>query len=387
LFTGLVLGGALLPLLAGCDSMSFTPPRPPGLAGGPGGAAPIVNPTSTTTSPSPAPTATTVAAASTESTGSKTPSVSRTRLIELLLAHPPGIDRQYLAQFLRRDAGVNKCGFRFTSHDLKKPMTPAQLAEAIRAAAARSTGALILEPIDAPEVTEALHEAEARGLPIVLLDSSLPASSPGKFYPVVSITGFPEAGKQIVEAVIDDAQLLNLPADSAILVLEYHQKDFYSKPRLDSLISALKAAGRKYEVVTYDGDQTVALELAKAYVKDHPKTSIILADYDFGITAAYQTFAQVWKESKRSIVRGGYGACDIRLDEMIVQMTEAVADRNMEAYSRKALLLALDMMAGKAVPERIDLPVRFIRNPHRNPPSLTPQMREKKGLPPEPPNG
>jgi hypothetical protein len=42
-------------------------------------------------------------------------------------------------------------------------------------------------------------------------------------------------------------------------------------------------------------------------------------------------------------------------------------------------------MDGKPVPERVELPIQLILNPHRAPPHLTPEVREKRNLPPEKP--
>jgi ABC-type sugar transport system substrate-binding protein len=371
---GLAVGVAGLVLLPGCDSMSFTPPRPAGLSSGPTEAAPV-----TTAAPSAAPAADVSTAA-----GSKTSSVSRTRLVELLVAQPPDLDRENLVLSLRRESGVNKCGFRFNGQNLKKPMTPAELAAAIRAAASRSTGALILEPIDAPEVRDALREAKGKGLPIVLLDTTIPDSSPGKFYPSVSMTGFTGAGKQVVEATIEDAGRLHLQADSPVLVLENRQKDRYSQERLEALVSALKAAGRRYEIVAHDGDQKSATDAALKYLHDHPKASIILADHENGVAGAYHAFIDVWKASQRNVVRGGFAACDGRLDDMIVQMTEAVANRNGEEYARKILALALNQMEGKTASERVEVPIRFIRNAPKTPPSPKRMPEEGKRQAPKP---
>ena len=105
---------------------------------------------------------------------------------------------------MRRETGIKKCAFRVYPRD-NQPVSPVQLAGEIRTAANRSTGALILEPVDVPEVREALREAESRGLGVVLLDSPLPATSPGKPYPFVTFKGFAEAAKQLVETVADDA--------------------------------------------------------------------------------------------------------------------------------------------------------------------------------------
>lgn len=363
---------AVLGLLPGCDSMSFTPPRPAGLIGTPGEAAPLTTATATSAS-----------SADSSSTAPKASSASRTRLIELLVAQPPNVDRGFLAQSLRIDAGVNKCGFRFTGQGLKKPMTAAELAAAIRASESRSTGALILEPIDAPEVRSALHEVAAKGLSIVLLDTAIPALSPGKYYPSVTFTGFTEAGKQVVDAMIEDARHLKLPEDAPILLLEYREKDPYSRQRLESLISALKAAGRRHDVVTFAG-QEEAEEAALKYLNDHPQANIILTDFDFGIAGVYQAFTKVYEASQRVVIRGGYGSSDARLDALLVQMTEALANRNTDGFERTVLDLALKQMEGKPVPERVEVPVRFIRNPQRTPMKRNPVARDPRDLTPLP---
>ncbi len=195
----LVLGVAALGVLPGCDSTSFVPPRPPELSRSPAAAAKTSG-----AAPSPSvPPATTSPAAAAGAKPLPTPT-ARARLVELILARPASLDRSYLEQFLRRETGIKKCAFRVFSPQDNEPMSPGQLAGKIRTAAKRSTGALILEPVDAPEVREALREAESRGLGVVLLDSPLPATSSGKPNPFVTFKGFAEAAKQLVETVADE---------------------------------------------------------------------------------------------------------------------------------------------------------------------------------------
>lgn len=367
-FAGSLFAAALLALLPGCGWMSFTPPRPAELDGGPVSAVPV-----TGAGPSsPVPVGSTPAAKD-STAGAKKP--ARPKFVELLLSRPPDIDRLYFAQFLRRDAGLNKCGLRVTGENLKKPMTPVELATAIRAAASGSIGALILEPIDAPEVRAALHDAEARGLSIVLLDTPLPASSPGKNYPTLSFTGFTEAGRSIVEAVIQDGKAQKLPTDSPILVLESKTKELTSQARLDSLLTALKASGRKYEVLAYEGDSEVVSKLVDRYLKEHPKAAIIVSDSDAGVIGAFQSSVSLRKSGERMVVLGGFAACDSRLNDLIQRLTPALADRNIEGYARKALQTSLDLMDGKPAPERVELPVPFLRKVLTTPPTFTPQLR------------
>src|SRR5208337_3853196 len=307
----LVLGIAALGVLPGCDSTSFVPSRPPELSGSSTAAA---RPSGAALSPSVPPATTTPAAAA----GTRSPATptARARLVELILARPASLDRLYLEQFLRRETGLKKCAFRLVSPQDNEPMSPGQFASEIRTAANRSTGALILEPVDVPEVREALREAESRGLGILLLDSPLPATSPGKPYPFVTFKGFAEAAKQLVETMADDARVLHLPADGT-LVVENRDKDFYSRDRLESITSALKAAGRAYDIVSFDGEEKEAAKLVLEYLKTHPKLTVILADHDFGVAGAFNAREQWRKTSKNMFAIGGYFACDARLSQHV----------------------------------------------------------------------
>ena len=234
----LFLGIAALAALPGCDSNAFVPARPPELITSP----PSVAATSGKTSSVAVPT-TPVPGADGLAKTTATPA-TRARLVQLIQARPANLDEAYLEQTLRRETGAKKCAFRVANMIDEKPLSPEQVASEIRTAASRSTGALILEPVDVPEVREALHEAEAKGLKIVLLDSPLPSSSPAKPYPVVTYKGFAEAAKKLVESIASDVKTMQLPADGTILVVENRDKDFYSRDRLESITGALKAAGR-----------------------------------------------------------------------------------------------------------------------------------------------
>ncbi|MGA9924021.1 MAG: sugar ABC transporter substrate-binding protein [Isosphaeraceae bacterium] len=364
----LVLGIAALGVLPGCDSTSFVPSRPPELSPSPTAAAKTSG-----AAPSPwVPPATTTPAAAAGTKTPATPTVVRARLVELILARPASLDRSYLEQFLRRETGIKKCAFRVYPRD-NQPVSPVQLAGEIRTAANRSTGALILEPVDVPEVREALREAESRGLGVVLLDSPLPATSPGKPYPFVTFKGFAEAAKQLVETVADDARVLRLPADGTTLVIENRDQDSYSRDRLESITSALKAAGRAYDIVSFDGEQKGATEVVLEYLKTHPKLTVILADHDFGVAGAFDAREQ-WKKTNKNIFAiGGYFACDVRLTQRVKDHVQGLVDRNVEGYARKALQVALDLMDGKPVPERALVDVRFIHTP---PPFIPPPSSE-----------
>jgi ABC-type sugar transport system substrate-binding protein len=225
-----------------------------------------------------------------------------------------------------------------------------------------------------------LHDAEEAGLPVVLLDSPLPPSSSGKPYPLVTSKGFADAGKQLVEVVTDDARLMRLPADGTTLVIENRDKDPYSRDRLQSITSALKAAGRAYDLVSFEGDQKAATEVVMEYLKGHPKVTVILADQDFGLAGAFNVREDARKKATSIMFAlGGYSACDVRLAQLVKDQTQGLVDRNVEGYARKVFQVAMDLMDGKPAPERSEVDVHFIHNPPpSNLPPETEETRKKK---------
>jgi ABC-type sugar transport system substrate-binding protein len=306
-------------------------------------------------------------------------------LVELILSQPPDIDRHFLAQFLRRDTGIKKCAFRLVTPEQNAPMTATQLVEAIKKAAAGPTGGLIVEAIDAPEVRDALREAESKGLPVVVLDSPGPSSTSGRTIPYVTFKGFADSGKRLLQAAIDDVKLLHLPADGPICLLQNREEDRYSRQRLESLTSALKAAGTKCEVIAFDGQQKGAFEASTSYIKSHPKLAMILADDDFGVAGAFQAYLELRKSSKRKLIVGGFAACDARLDPLVKEGATVLVDRNVEGYAREALQLALGRMDGIPTPDRAEVGLPFVHNA----PELAPDADEKalvpRGAPSPPP--
>ena len=152
----------------------------------------------------------------------------------------------------------------------------------------------------------------------------------------MTFKGFAEAAKQLVETVADDARVLRLPADGTTLVIENRDQDSYSRDRLESITSALKAAGGAYDIVSFDGEQKGATEVVLEYLKTHPKLTVILADHDFGVAGAFDAREQ-WKKTNKNIFAiGGYFACDVRLTQSVKNHVQGLVDRNVEGYARKA---------------------------------------------------
>lgn len=344
---GLVL--ALL-VAGGCDSLSFTPPRPAELTAPAKSTAPV-RPGASSPAPADSPA---------KAVAAKTPK-ARARLVELIVSQPPDVDRLYLEQFLRRDVGVQKFAFRSTKPEKDTPMSPEAVARAIRAAIDRGAGAIIIEAIDAPEVREALREAESQGIAIVLLDVAVPSSSPGKPYPRIVFKGFEEKGRRLVEGALEEARLLRFPADGTIAIVRSKRKDPYSDQRFESIIVPLKQAGRKFEVIEIEAENKQSA-LVTAFLNAHPDTIILLYDEDYGLAAAHEARRKWVEAGHREIILAGYTACDIRLDILVKSKSSAMVDRNIEGYTRKALQLALDQIDGKSVPDILEVEMPFLRN-------------------------
>jgi ABC-type sugar transport system substrate-binding protein len=341
----LALAAVVLALAPACDSSSFTPPRPPELSGAP------APPTGPPSAPS----------AATTPGRAETPAPARSRLVELILSQP-NADRLFLAQFLRRDTGLKRCAFRLTVPESGQSFSAPQLAAAIRSAAGRSTGAIIVEPIDDQEVRKALSDARAKGVAVVLLDRTLPTSSPGTSFPYATLTGFEQGGKEVVAAVTDDAKLFKFPPEARIVVLENRTKDLHSQRRLDALTSALKAAGCPFDLLSFDGEQKGAHEALSEYLKTH-KLCMVFGDDEYGLSGAFQLLAERHTKGKREFLIGGFAACDARLDEYVKGGSQGLVNRNTEGFARKLLALALDQMDQKPVPERNEVEMPFIHTP------------------------
>jgi ABC-type sugar transport system substrate-binding protein len=249
--------------------------------------------------------------------------------------------------------------------DKDQALTPAQLAQSIRSAAEHSTGGVIVEAVDAPEVREALQDAQSKALPIVLLDSPLTSPPLPRPIPYLTRAGFGAAGKKMVDAVVADARLLRLPADGTALVMHTSERNVDVAPALESITNALKAAAISYEIFSHGEDQPRTIEQLTAYLAAHPKVTLIFADHEVGLASAFLVRMEQRKQGKSVLVLGGYAAVDVRLDLLVKQGTEALVDRNCETFARKALQLVLDQIDGKTVPERTEIELPFYHNTPR----------------------
>lgn len=342
-------------LAPGCDSMSFVPPPRPELANpaqtsaGAVSTAPVVSHAGSTKAP-------------VFSSAGHIDGVGRLtgggKFVELILVKTPTPERVYLAQALRRDLGNAKMLLRYTKPEAVQKLSPEQLAAAIRTAIGRGSAALLVEPIDDPTVLDRLYEAQSRGMKVLLLDQPIPPRS-GKSIPVFCYQSFSKPGRQIVEAVLEAAKLTHRLNGGRIVVFRNRSTDAYSADRLASLTEPLKAAGLKYEILDFDGDANAAKEVLTSALAVPPRISIVLAQDDEGFAASHLILSRLIKQGEPDFLLGGYNAYDMGGITDTVNKATAFCDRSVEAYASKAFQTVRNLIEGKAVADRTEVPVVF----------------------------
>jgi ABC-type sugar transport system substrate-binding protein len=352
---GLAAGLLVAP---GCDSASFLPPPPPELS----------NPSEVGSNPFAGTMPTPPKAASPANAGRKDAvrrSVGNAKIVELILSRSPNGDRVYLVQALRRDFGKVQIVFRTVEPKAHEPdpkpgqvpsFTPSQLAEAIRAAVERGVAGLIVEPLEDPAVLDALYDADARGLAVLLLDRPVPARG-GKSLHSVGYTSFVEPGRQIVQATLDAAKLLRQLEGGRIIVLHGRSADAYDADRLGALAKPLKAAGKSSDVIEFEGDSDLAAVALKTALDANPKVAIVLADDSNGMFAAYQVSSNRKNTDAPEFLFAGFLAYDYRSPHDLLERAIAFSDRSVEAFATKTFQAIYGLLNGKPVDERVEVPI------------------------------
>jgi ABC-type sugar transport system substrate-binding protein len=342
-------------LWAGCESSSFAPPRPPELdartAGGTNRAEAIRPPGDIKADDS-GPDGRSLASDSTP-----TP---RIRGIDLILTRPNTIDREYLTQIVRKEAGKRMLSFRLTKPEPGEPTSAAWMARAIRKAA-ELRYAVILEPLDAPEVCEALRMFQTTGLGILLLDD--PHSCPGPSVSThrIRFTGFSDCGEAIVRTALEEATVQELPADQSIAIVRNRLTDAYSSQRQDSVTDALKMRKRLFDIVEFEGSQSEAHLRLIDYLKTHPKRPIVLALDHPGLLGAYKAHAELSTQKRPAFVLAGYALSDVRTGFPGHTACVGFAYQDLDVYSRKAAEIVVSLSNGKSVPLMFESELPFIR--------------------------
>ncbi len=120
---------------------------------------------------------------------------------------------------------------------------PARQAEMIREVARQRTDALLVDPMDDPEVVAAVHDARAKGKVVVLLDSRLPDRDPAAPLSRVTFVPLAEPGRRFADGLLADIRKAGLPADGHALIVTATDAGREARESAEGLGEALKSAG------------------------------------------------------------------------------------------------------------------------------------------------
>jgi ABC-type sugar transport system substrate-binding protein len=331
-------------VLAGCDSASFVPPRPPELT---------------------EPVKPRIAAAS-EGQGAATTSVVTSagkhagigvRIVELILAQPPDSDRVLFDQVLRIELAKVLIPLRLTQLDPNKRSSSEDLAGAIRAAVGRGVTGLVVEPSEEAIVIDALYDAVDRGVAVVLLDRPVRARG-GKSIPHVEYTDFADVGRQIVRVVLEADRKFRSDQPGRIVFLHHRSNDPYLERSFESLLRPCKAAGKPLELLEFDGDAEHGMAVLQKAMQADPKIDILLADDAVGVYVGFRIHIDWTQSGHRQFVLAGYTSNDYRVVTFLERIY-AIGDRSVGSYASKASHAIRSLMEGKRVEDLVEVPVKF----------------------------
>ncbi|WP_406697548.1 substrate-binding domain-containing protein [Singulisphaera sp. Ch08] len=309
---------ALIPVLglSGCESDTFMPPPNPELAAP--AAAPVI------------------------------------RVVELISPSESTPDQSVLAQYLRLVSSRAKASFRTSAPEPNDP--PRRQAEVIRKAAERGATVLIVQPAQDAEVTKALEELRAQGVPSVLL--APPLSEPGKPFPIVESAPPSDAAGKLVNAVMEAAKAAKLPADATAVILSVAKPDSDLKASVDALSAAVQKANLAHsEPLTFDGTLEGAKAAMTKRLESDPKLAMVFIGEQVGLAGVLDVRHTL--KDKRPLIVAGYVANVPGFNENLFSQTAAIAVRDIPQLAREALKTALSLVNGDAVPDRTAVPDDF----------------------------
>jgi ribose transport system substrate-binding protein len=312
------------------------------------------------------------AAATTASNAApEAPQAASSKTLSLILITDDTPDAQVWLQIAMREAGKGKAIFRVSKLNPGDP--PGRQAELIREAAARGASALVVEPADAPEVADALGAVQAQGVPVVVLDRSVPGT--GKPFPLFTFPPFRDSARKLVQAVVEDAKLAKRSEKGPALLLVNGRKDTHTDDRAAALKAALHEAGvTLLDTLVFDGIGTNALKSLQAALDSHPEVNMVVFDEDQGAAGCFTLHLE--SHDKYTINIAGYVSFENNVNMASQASFSAVVDRNVQGLVRQAVQAALSLIQGQTVPARTEVELPFFRSRPKTSPEQAEEKRE-----------
>ena len=240
---------------------------------------------------------------------------------------------------------------------------PGRQAELIRRAATRAPTAMIVVPGDPKSLAGALEEVRDRRVPILVMDRPVPVA--GKPLPLVTFEPFEKPARELAAAAAEAIKAAGFSAQGPALIVNQVPDDDASRRRLATLQDALKEAGiTVLEVVPYQMSTSLSLTESRrptaAAVDRHKDLALVVTLGDNALSETVNVRAALESDRKKFVVMGlavgtsaqdmlGHNAC------------EGLIDLQVGVLARRAVEATLALAAGRAVPERTEVPTPFRR--------------------------
>ena len=233
--------------------------------------------------------------------------------------------------------------------------------EVVRRAMAEGASALLVYPGESPELPKALAEAEAKGIPVVLLSKPIAAPEGSKPFTVIDVAPFEETAKKIVAATIEDLKKASQPVNGTAIIMADKVVDSSSSRRVAALKAAAEAAKfRQVVTVPFDGSNEKSTKLAVLEaVKANPDVSIVLTDDGEGMVGAATARGEL--KGKPIFFVGGY--TDYRNSPVITPPSRESChvEGRFTEVGAQAVLTALAKLRGETVGEHAYVTPKFTK--------------------------
>jgi ABC-type sugar transport system substrate-binding protein len=315
--------------------------------------------------------------------------------LELVLERHSPMESEAMKGAARMQAGYDKVKLKIES--LSQQDLPARQVDLVREALARGALALVVEPADPNDarMTEALQDAQAKGVPVVLLNrplssgrsalTSLPnrsaataknsapptpseatASTPGsRLTPAIVLVApasFIPSANQIVSSAMRNAKNAKLDPKGGAVILTHSTGDSFVEDRAAAIRSALKSNIINPVVeIRFSGDLEAGAKLLAESLRANPKPVMVFSVDSLTSAAARQALKEIVAE--RPFVLAGYAA-----EESYSEMAQyadfaAVAEFAPLRVVRKAITTAVALARGRVLPGRIEVPINVSDSP------------------------
>lgn len=353
----LILGVVLL--AAGCDTFTFTPPRPAELAGK----------------------AKTPRAGAGEATA--TPS---SRTIEVVLLPRIEADVESLKTAARLQAGIDKVRIQVSAPP--EGAAASEQVELVRQALARKPPVIVIESPTEPDagLMRAVADARKAGVAVVSVGKPLsndpPTTEPvSSGRPLVAVANKPlkDSAATLVMDAMRVAKTGKIPTDTGAVILVDPTVDSLVQERVDALREALTTAGNKhieelkFERTIKDGEEKLV-----AYLNEHPETTLVFA-VDAGGVLAADDATGVLKEKHRYAI-AGYSGNEAAKNQVFMNEYAAIGVASIDRLLRRAVNIAAGLLMGKVFPDRIEIDVPVLES------SDTAGLPRMKVAPPDKPS-